>query len=247
MQKKWHKICTCQLFVVSLSPQKQKTYEYLIGKMSKKNVKIVLCLVAILVLTIIAVIGCNMAVMRATEGKMYDDAHAIPFNRVGVLLGTSPVGRYGNANPFYTNRIHACAELYKAGKIQRVLISGDNSRKEYDEPTWTKEDLIKLGIPDSAIYLDYAGFRTLDSMVRAKEVFGLNAFTIISQPFHNERALYITSHKDIDAIAFNAGDVRLRRWQLRMTVREWLARTKAVLDIHTGKQPHFLGEQIEIK
>ena len=204
-------------------------------------------LTVIAILMILMVIGCNVVVLKAGKGRMYSDVESIPANRVGVLLGTRPIGRYGNANPFYTYRVNACVALYNAGKIERVLISGDNSRKEYDEPTWTKNDLVAAGIPDSAIYLDYAGFRTLDSMVRAKEVFGLNQFTIISQRFHNERALFLTQCKDIDAIAFNAQDVRLKRWQVRMTVREWLARTKAVLDICFGKQPHFLGEQIEIK
>ena len=105
---------------------------------------------------------------------------------------------------------------------------------------------MKAGIPDSVIYLDYAGFRTFDSMVRAKLVFGLDKFTIISQPFHNERALYIAHHNDIDAIAFNAADVPVKFWQVRMMAREWLARTKAVIDVHTGKRPHFLGEPITI-
>jgi len=178
---------------------------------------------------------------------MYSDVSAIPSNRVGVLLGTSPVGRSGKPNKFYVYRIEACVALYQAGKIERILVSGDNSRTTYDEPTRIKEDLIAAGVPDSVIYLDYAGFRTLDSMVRAKEVFGLNSFTIISQPFHNERALFITSRKGIDGVAYNAQDVQVKRWQIRMTVREWLARTKAVLDIHTGKQPHFLGEQIAIE
>ena len=210
-----------------------------------KKTLYILALIAILI--ILVVIGCNVVVLKAGEGRIYSDVESIPANRVGVLLGTSPIGRYGNANPFYTYRVNACVALYNAGKIERVLISGDNSRKEYDEPTWTKNDLVAAGIPDSAIYLDYAGFRTLDSMVRAKEVFGLNQFTIISQRFHNERALFLTQCKDIDAIAFNAEDVPLRRWQIRMTVREWLARVNAVLDICFAKQPHFLGDPIPIE
>ena len=195
----------------------------------------------------IGVICCNRAVVKTAKEKMYDDVSAIPYNRVGLLLGTSPKGRKGNPNPFYINRIKACVALYQAGKIERILVSGDNSRSTYDEPTCIKEDLVSAGIPDSMIYLDYAGFRTYDSMVRAKEVFGLTSFTIISQPFHNERALYIAARKGLDAIAFNAPDVQLRKWQIRMTVREWLARTKAVADNYLGKQPHFLGEPITIE
>ena len=210
----------------------------------KRLIPILLALFAILT---IGVIFCNRAVIKTAEDKMYDDVSAIPFNRVGVLLGTSPKGRTGKPNVFYIRRIEACVALYQAGKIDRILVSGDNSRTTYDEPTCIKEDLIAAGVPDSVIYLDYAGFRTYDSMVRAKEVFGLTSFTIISQPFHNERALYIATRKGLDVIAFNAPDVQLRRWQIRMTVREWLARTKAVLDVYTHKQPHFLGELITIE
>ena len=209
--------------------------------------RLVPILLALFVILTIGIICCNRAVIKTAEDKMYDDVSAIPYNRVGVLLGTNPKGRIGNPNPFYINRIEACAALYKAGKIERILVSGDNSRATYDEPTCIKEDLVMAGIPDSVIYLDYAGFRTYDSMVRAKEVFGLTSFTIISQPFHNERALYIATRKGLDVIAFNAPDVQLRRWQIRMTVREWLARTKAVMDVYTCKQPHFLGEPIIIE
>ena len=210
----------------------------------KRLLYIFLSLIAILT---IGVICCNRAVIKTAEDKMYDDVLVIPYNRVGVLLGTSPKGRSGKPNVFYIRRVEACVALYKAGKIDRILVSGDNSRTTYDEPTCIKEDLIAAGVPDSVIYLDYAGFRTYDSMVRAKEVFGLSSFTIISQPFHNERALYIATRKGLDVIAFNALDVQLRRWQIRMTVREWLARTKAVMDVYTCKQPHFLGELITIE
>ncbi len=210
----------------------------------KRLLYIFLSLIAILT---IGVICCNRAVIKTAEDKMYDDVLVIPYNRVGVLLGTSPKGRSGKPNVFYIRRVEACVALYKAGKIDRILVSGDNSRTTYDEPTCIKEDLIAAGVPDSVIYLDYAGFRTYDSMVRAKEVFGLSSFTIISQPFHNERALYIATRKGLDVIAFNALDVQLRRWQIRMTVREWLARTKAVMDVYTSKQPHFLGELITIE
>ena len=210
----------------------------------KRLIYIFLSLIAILA---IGVIFCNRAVIKTAEDKMYDDVLVIPYNRVGVLLGTSPKGRSGKPNVFYIRRVEACVALYKAGKIDRILVSGDNSRTTYDEPTCIKEDLIAAGVPDSVIYLDYAGFRTYDSMVRAKEVFGLSSFTIISQPFHNERALYIATRKGLDVIAFNALDVQLRRWQIRMTVREWLARTKAVMDVYTCKQPHFLGVLITIE
>lgn len=198
-------------------------------------------------MVVLFVVACNLAVVKTAESRMYTDVSAVPQNRVGLLLGTNPIGRTGNPNTFYVNRIQAALDLYRAGKVERFLISGDNSREEYDEPTWMKEDLMKAGVPDSVIYLDYAGFRTYDSMVRAKEVFGLNAFTIISQPFHNERAIYLATRKGMDVVGFNAQDTQFKRWKIRMTMREWLARTKAVLDVYTHKEPHFLGEPIEIK
>lgn len=210
----------------------------------KRILYICLALVAVVVLFVVA---CNLAVVKTAESRMYTDVTAVPQNRVGLLLGTNPIGRTGNPNTFYVNRIQAALDLYRAGKVERFLISGDNSREEYDEPTWMKEDLMKAGVPDSVIYLDYAGFRTYDSMVRAKEVFGLNAFTIISQPFHNERAIYLATRKGMDVVGFNAQDTQFKRWKIRMTMREWLARTKAVLDVYTHKEPHFLGEPIEIK
>jgi SanA protein len=210
----------------------------------KRILYICLAVVAVVVLFVVA---CNLAVVKTADSRMYTDVSAVPKNRVGLLLGTNPIGRTGNPNTFYVNRIQAALDLYRAGKVERFLISGDNSREEYDEPTWMKEDLMKAGVPDSVIYLDYAGFRTYDSMVRAKEVFGLNAFTIISQPFHNERAIYLATRKGMDVVGFNAQDTQFRRWKIRMTMREWLARTKAVLDVYTHKEPHFLGEPIEIK
>ena len=192
-------------------------------------------------------ISANVMVKRTAKGLCYDDTAAIPYRRVGLLLGTSKLNRHGGPNPYFTRRIKACAALYHAGKISKVLVSGDNSRIGYNEPEDMRQALVEAGVPDSVIVLDYAGFRTYDSMVRAKKVFGQQRLTVVSQPWHNERALYITEHKGIDAIAFNAEDVPIRRWQIRMTVREWLVRVNAVLDILITRQPHFLGEQIPIE
>jgi SanA protein len=136
--------------------------------------------------------------------------------------------------------------LYKAGKIQYVLISGDNSRKEYSEPEMMQADLIAAGIPAERIFLDFAGFRTLDSIVRCKLVFGEDDILIISQPFHNERALFIADKKDIKAVAYNAQDVSAN-YGFKTQMREKLARIKLLLDIAFDKQPEFLGEQVRIQ
>ena len=176
-----------------------------------------------------------------TKDSIYNDVDSIPKNKVGLVLGTGKYVASGNINLFYKYRIDAAVELYKAGKIEYILVSGDNSRKDYDEPSDFKNDLIARGIPEHKIFLDYAGFRTLDSVIRAKEIFGQTSITFISQEFHNQRAIYIADHFDIDAVGFNAKDVYKSHY------REYLARSKASLDLVFNVQPKFLGEKIVIK
>jgi len=175
------------------------------------------------------------------KGLTYNDVNSIPKNKVGLVLGASKLAPSGNINLFYKYRIDAAVALYKAGKIEYILVSGDNGRKGYDEPTDFKTDLIAKGIPAECIFLDYAGFRTLDSIVRANKIFGQNSITIISQKFHNQRAIYIAQHFKIDAVAFNAKDV------YKIPAREYLARAKASLDLVFNVQPKFLGEKITIQ
>ena len=188
----------------------------------------------------------NLSVDRMAEGRCYSSVEDIPYRRVGLVLGTSRLTRRGYENPYFYHRIDACAELYHAGKIDRILISGDNSRKGYNEPADMKEALVERGVPADSITLDYAGFRTYDSMVRAKKVFGQDSVTVISQDWHNERAIYISRRVGVDAIAFNAEDVSVRTTALKFRVREWLARTKMAFDLLFLHEPHFLGEPIEI-
>lgn len=194
----------------------------------------------------IIVVGCYYYVETTSKSKLYSSIKEIPTNRVGILLGTSPISQYNKRrNPYYTYRIEAAVKLYKFGKVKRILISGDNRRKNYNEPNMMKEELVAAGIPPEHIYCDYAGFRTLDSMVRAKKVFGLDAFTIISQQFHNERALALAKWQGIDAIGYNARTIKLNKG-MKVHLREILARTKMILDMVINKQPHFLGDKIEI-
>ncbi|MBR1726941.1 MAG: YdcF family protein [Muribaculaceae bacterium] len=190
--------------------------------------------------------ACDIAVRATAHGRTYDNVSDIPHNRVGLLLGTSPTTPRGTHNYYFTHRINAAAELFHAGKVDYLLISGDNSSKHYDEPTMMRDSLLLHGVPADRIVLDYAGFRTLDSVIRAKEVFGQSSFTIISQKFHNERALVQARHYGIDAIAYNADDVILGYPWLKVQCRERLARVKLYLDLLTGKQPKFLGEKVNI-
>ena len=208
--------------------------------------RITLSLVAFLLLVIIFTVFANVKVERAAAGKIYTSVDSVPHNKVALLLGTNPLNKWGRPNSYFTNRIKTASELYKAGKVDYIIASGDNHTKDYDEPTAMRDSLMAHGVPEERIILDFAGFRTLDSVVRAKEVFGCDSLTIISQADHNARALYLAEANGIEAVAISA-PLRAGRWvRIRLAIREWLARDKMMLDIWFGKQPHFLGERIEI-
>ncbi|MBC2844809.1 SanA/YdcF family protein [Winogradskyella flava] len=198
----------------------------------------------IVLLTLFVLMGVFMTyhwISFRTKDFIYNDVNTVPKNKVGLVLGTGKYAASGNINLFYKYRVDAAVKLYKAGKIEYILVSGDNSRKDYDEPSDFKNDLIARGIPEHKIFLDYAGFRTLDSVVRAKEIFGQTSITFISQKFHNQRAIYIAKHFGIEAVGFNAKDV------YKSHFREYLARSKASLDLAFNVQPKFLGEKITIQ
>lgn len=200
----------------------------------------------ILFIILVVIIACNFTISNTTKGKTYFDTNTIPSNRVGLILGTSNRTTDGSSNPYYTYRINAAVALYKAKKIKFILISGDNGTIYYNEPDTIKKDLIKAGIPEQFIFLDYAGFRTLDSMVRAKFIFGLDKVTVISQKFHNERAIYIAQRKGLEAIGFNAQDLSTSEG-MKVRLREYLARVKVFIDVLLNTQPKFYGNTIEIK
>ena len=199
----------------------------------------------LLVVTLTTMFVCNKVISDYAKDKTYSVIEDIPFNRVGLLLGTSKFVGNGKDNPFYNHRIDAAIELIRAGKIKYLIASGDNSRIDYDEPTLMRSDLIKAGVDSSIIFLDYAGFRTFDSIKRLKEIFGQDSVTIISQKFHNERAIYIAKRLGISAIGFNAKDVGSSS-VLRTMLREKFARTKVFLDFWFGKKPKYLGKKVLI-
>lgn len=202
--------------------------------------------ILIFVSPFLLVIFSNFLIENNAQNKTFFKLSEIKKNKVGLVLGTVKTLKNGRTNLYFTYRINATVDLYKNGKIDYVLVSGDNGNKNYDEPTDFKEELIRRGIPASKIYLDYAGFRTLDSVVRSKEIFGQESITIISQEFHNERAIFLAEKNGIEAIGFNAKDVS-GRYGLKTQMREYLARTKVFLDIVFRVDPKFLGDKIEIK
>ena len=202
--------------------------------------------ISFIVLSLTLIFISNYIIVGAAKNKTFSTLSEIPKNKVGLVLGTSKYLKDGRVNLYFTYRINATVQLFKSGKIDFVLISGDNGSVNYDEPNDFKNELLKKGIPEDKIFLDYAGFRTLDSVVRAKEIFGQNSVTIISQEFHNERAIYLASKHALSAVGYNAKDVSLN-YGFKTQLREYLARTKAFLDIVIGIEPKFLGNKIEIK
>ena len=169
----------------------------------------------------------------------------MPKARVGLVFGTS-ARINGLENLYFRYRIDATAKLWKAGKLKTVIVSGDNSSKYYNEPGKMKQALIERGIPAERIVCDFAGLRTLDSVVRAKEIFGLNSIVFISQRFQNERAIYLAKANGIDAYGFNARDV-VSHAGIKTKVREIGARVLMWMDVHLlGTRPHFLGNKIQL-
>lgn len=196
---------------------------------------------------VLAIVGlCNLIVIQSARGRTYSDIEKISYNKVGLVLGTTPKLINGNDNYYYKCRMQATADLYFAGKISYIIASGDNHIKEYNEPECMLNSLVALGVPDTVIYLDYAGFRTFDSMVRAKKVFGQDSITVISQHWHNQRAIYVARKQGIDIVGFDAKDAIVRKAYIKNHAREFLAKVKAVVDVWFGKQPHFLGELVII-
>lgn len=211
--------------------------------MKKKKIFRFLLLAAVVLIAV--VLATDAWVSRSTRSQIYDDVQAVPHNKVGLVLGTAKVLKGGQINQYYQYRINAAVALYKAGKVDFLLVSGDNGREEYDETSAMQADLIASGIPKEKIFMDYAGFRTLDSILRCKEVFGESRITVISQLFHNQRSVFIANHKGLAAVGFNARDVRAASG-FRTQIREKFARVKMLLDLALDKKAKFYGDKIKI-
>jgi SanA protein len=215
--------------------------------MIKKIAKIIKWLFVLgLAVSVALIVFMDIRIKQQTKNSVFDSVELIPENTVGLLLGTSKLLKSGNPNQYFFNRVNAAVELFEAGKIRTIVISGDNSKKHYNEPQDMKDELVKRGIPENKIYLDYAGFRTFDSMYRMREIFGQKKFTIISQKFHNQRAVYIGNSLGQNTIGYNAKDVDAYNG-FKTKLREKFARVKVLIDLTFNKKPKFLGEKIIIE
>jgi SanA protein len=191
-------------------------------------------------LGLLFVIYVNLAAKRAGQGRLYDQVEEVPPQAVGLVFGTSEkIGEQDNL--YFTHRIDAAVELWEAGKVQCFLVSGDNREKYYNEPNMMREALIARGIPKEIIVRDFAGLRTLDSVVRAKEIFQAPSVILISQKFHNERAAFLARANDLSYVGYNADDV-VGEAGLKMRLREIAARVAMWLDVRVlDTEPRHLG------
>jgi SanA protein len=211
-----------------------------------KNKKFKRFVYATLIILSIFTIWANYSITSFSNKYITSDIRKVKKHRVALLLGTSKYRRNGKKNDYFFHRIKAVKLLYTNNKIEHVLISGDNSSKSYNEPEDMKNELIKVGIPEDKIHLDFAGFSTIESVIRANKVFGLKSFIVVSQKFHNQRAVYLAREYGIKAYGFNAKNVDAY-WGIKTKIREVFARNKVFLDLMFGTEPKYLGEKVIIE
>lgn len=187
----------------------------------------------------------HSAVVRAGRGRIYFDSKLVPAREVAIVLGTSPKIRQWS-NPFFESRMNAAAELWKHGKARHFIVSGDNGRKTYDEPSVMRDALVARGVPAEAVTLDYAGFRTLDTMARAVAVFGQQNVTVVTDDFHLPRSLFLAKAHGMDAIGFGGKPVPLT-WSKKTRLREVASRVAAWLDVYLlHTKPKFFGPLVTV-
>ncbi len=184
----------------------------------------------------------NVLILVSYGGYVADQPEelSLPMD-VGLVLGTSRWTEHGTENQFFAGRVKAAARLYEQGYVRHLILSGDNAQREYNEPLQLQRALLAMEVEEEDMTLDYAGFRTLDSVVRSREVFGQDSVLIISQGFHLPRAIFIARKNGIKAYGFAAESASSSLW---VRVREYLARPLSVADIYLfRRRPKFLGEQ----
>lgn len=211
-----------------------------------KKLKKMICLILLMMLACVAmIVAADWRVRTFSQPFVAANVADLPAQKVALLLGTTPRLADGRNNLYFDFRIQAAADLYHQGKIRHIIASGDNRKHSYNEPDEMKAALIAKGVPADKITADYAGLRTLDSVLRARDIFGQDEYVIVSQKFHNERAIYLARSHGIVAHGYNARDVN-KYAGLKTQIREYLARVKMFVDLWTGKEAKFGGDKIRI-
>ena len=204
--------------------------------------KICVASLAMAVATVVMMVWADRAAMKAGEGKLFDEVEDVPQTPVALVLGCNKFVA-GRPNLYFTSRIKAAVALWNSGKVQCFIVSGDNHVNSYNEPDDMKAAMVEAGVPAAKIVCDYAGLRTLDSVVRAREIFGAEEVVLVSQRFHNERAAYLAESIGLEVVGLNAADV-VGSSGMKTRLREKLARVKMWLDVNIlHEQPRHLGER----
>jgi SanA protein len=190
-------------------------------------------------------VGAKWWIERAAEPYATRSLEAVPALPVALVLGTAPTIAGGGRNPYFEYRLDAAAALYKAGRVKFLLVSGDNRRRSYDEPSGMKDGLVARGVPGTAIYRDYAGLRTLDSVLRARDVFGQARYVVVSQGFHTRRAIWLARRHGIEAFGFDARDVPARVAP-QVWLRNYASAVRAFWDVTLGTRPRHGGPIVRI-
>ncbi len=206
-----------------------------------KLIKLWRYILFVLLLPVFLLTLCYVWISFSTRHYLYSDIKKLPKRKIGLVLGTNKYLKRGGINQYYQHRIDTAVKLYRAGKVKYFIVSGANRQHNYNEPRQMREDLITAGMPEEIIQPDYAGLRTLDSVLRIDKIFGHKDYLIISQRFHNQRAVFLARHKGQTPIAFNAPTPARH---FRVMLREWLARVRAIIDLATNKQARHYGDPI---
>lgn len=200
----------------------------------------------LLLISLVLIFVADVVINTLSSTYLFTKIEEVPHNKTGLLLGTAKTLSSGQNNQYFYNRIDAAVTLFNSGKVDYLVVSGDNHISGYNEPQDMKDELVKRGIPEEKIYCDYAGFRTLDSVIRMWKIFGQTRFTIISQPFHIRRAIFIARAFGLEVVGFAAAEVNAYNG-FKTRVREKFARVKVFVDLLFNTTPKYLGETIEIK
>jgi SanA protein len=204
--------------------------------------------VALFALAIVAVVSLRAFSAWQASGKIYTSAN-VPSRPVAIVFGARVYGD-GRLSAMLADRVTTAAQLYHAGKVQALLLTGDNSLAEYNEPEAMRQVALDLGVAADAIVLDYAGFRTYDSCYRARDIFQVDAAILVTQDFHLDRALLVCNQLGIDSVGVAADAVRptgyARGSMFSSLIREFPATALSVLDLIRNIQPTYLGEPLPI-
>ena len=206
----------------------------------KKYFKIALYLA---IVGLIAIVSVNYYVRSSTKKNIHHSLKRFPKNDVGIIFGAGIKG--DQPSKYLKDRLDAGILLWKAKRINKILLSGDNGRDEYDELTVMKNYCFKHGVDTTKIFIDYAGFDTYSTLYRAKHIFKIKKATLISQEYHLNRAIYIGQKLGIKSVGYSANKGQYLGYQY-VTFREYGSIFKSFFDVLRNREPRFLGNQIDI-